>query len=798
MYRGGLTACSDSDSSDDKSGPSQIVENPPVITPSETEEQKSLYGTYWGSLTVAGKSYDMALVANGTTAALYSTMMTQSYPVVKYVKNADGTYTLHCYNSGEDTTADSTHVKVTFTLGENGSVTCVPLIVPMAAMAQFSTCTKGNAYNGEYDQGQGGQPGQGGQQGQQGGETTYPDVAQDTLYGSYWGEMMGFGCCAVIKVDSLTIYSDMMGAEYSTVKFKKSVDTNQWTMEGYKEGRTSPAMIVVFDTSVTPYTAVATIVAMGTDTSIMPKGDNYTGVYANPPFGESVSDKTMTSAFETTASEAADKIKTVTENTTVKVTGTLDTDTISAIAAAINTLPSTVFVNLDLSETTGLTEIPSRCFIGVTSLAGLTLPPSVTKIRQYSLYGTGIDTFVIPDTVTTLEKYALNGIKNITIGSGITTITRSCFEDDSALEEIRIPDTVTSIQACAFVNCVNLKTVYIGKGVQTIKDAYGTSNGIFRCTTTNHLENIFVDPDNQYFEDDNGILYTKGKTKLLHYPIDNKTENLVIPDSCTEIANDNHAFAMRENLKTITIGSGLTTFTAGSLGRFSALENITVSSANETYKSVDGIWMSKDGTKIVLYPAKKSGITYVMSNDVVEIEKQAFACNQNLQSVTFSSNLKKTGIGIFNKATGLKSITLPDSLTDMQGAFCWECTSLETAVIGNEIETLGVTMFKGCTNLKSVTIGSKVTTIGNMDFQDCPVLTEITIPASVTKIGQNAFAGSDGLTKITFEDSTSVWNATTNSKYNGGSEIGAFNNTSENVTKLRTTYATQYLYKVSE
>ena len=152
LFTAGLVSCSDSDEPD--------VSNPPVITPSETEEQKSLYGTYWGSLTVAGQSYDMALVANGTTAALYSTMMTQSYPVVKYVKNADGTYTLHCYNSGEDTTADSTHVKVTFTLGENGSVTCVPLIVPMAAMAQFSTCTKGNAYNGEYDQGQGGQQGQ--------------------------------------------------------------------------------------------------------------------------------------------------------------------------------------------------------------------------------------------------------------------------------------------------------------------------------------------------------------------------------------------------------------------------------------------------------------------------------------------------------------------------------------------------------------------------------------------------------------------------------------------------------------
>ena len=58
----GLVSCSDSEDESDVT-----PENPPVITPSETEEQKSLYGTYWGALTVAGQSYDMALVANGTT-----------------------------------------------------------------------------------------------------------------------------------------------------------------------------------------------------------------------------------------------------------------------------------------------------------------------------------------------------------------------------------------------------------------------------------------------------------------------------------------------------------------------------------------------------------------------------------------------------------------------------------------------------------------------------------------------------------------------------------------------------------
>ncbi|MBQ9206092.1 MAG: hypothetical protein IJ158_05200 [Treponema sp.] len=147
---GGVISCSNDDDESSSSDP-QVQDNGSKVSGDlSAAEQESLYGSYWGSLTVSGTSYDMCLVVGSDGIALKSTMMTQSYSVVKYSKNNDGTFLAQCYNSGEDTSKDTTHVSVTFTLSEN-SATCVPCIVPMKSIATFATCTRGTAYNGEYD-----------------------------------------------------------------------------------------------------------------------------------------------------------------------------------------------------------------------------------------------------------------------------------------------------------------------------------------------------------------------------------------------------------------------------------------------------------------------------------------------------------------------------------------------------------------------------------------------------------------------------------------------------------------------
>ncbi len=107
---------------------------------------------------------------------------------------------------------------------------------------------------------------------------------------------------------------------------------------------------------------------------------------------------------------------------------------------------------------------------------------------------------------------------------------------------------------------------------------------------------------------------------------------------------------------------------------------------------------------------------------------------------------------MLNNCTGLKSVTIPDSVTIIGDYAFYKCTGLTSITIPDGVTSIGRSVFNNCTGLKSVTIPDGVTSIGSSAFYYCTGLTSITIPGSVTSIGDGAFFYCTGLTKIN-------WNA---------------------------------------
>ena len=85
----------------------------------------------------------------------------------------------------------------------------------------------------------------------------------------------------------------------------------------------------------------------------------------------------------------------------------------------------------------------------------------------------------------------------------------------------------------------------------------------------------------------------------------------------------------------------------------------------------------------------------------------------------------------FSGCGDLKSITLPDSITN-----------------------IGSYAFSGCGDLKSITLPDSITNIGSYAFSGCSSLTSISIPASVTNIGEYVFSSCSGLTNVIFADNS--------------------------------------------
>ncbi|MCH5163555.1 MAG: leucine-rich repeat protein [Clostridiales bacterium] len=84
-----------------------------------------------------------------------------------------------------------------------------------------------------------------------------------------------------------------------------------------------------------------------------------------------------------------------------------------------------------------------------------------------------LDNITIPNSVTSIGNYTFfdcSSLENITIPDSVTSIGQSVFDGCSSLESITIPDSITSIGQRAFDGCSSLKSITIPDSVTNIGD----------------------------------------------------------------------------------------------------------------------------------------------------------------------------------------------------------------------------------------------------------------------------------------------------------------------------------------
>lgn len=95
--------------------------------------------------------------------------------------------------------------------------------------------------------------------------------------------------------------------------------------------------------------------------------------------------------------------------------------------------------------------------------------------------------------------------------------------------------------------------------------------------------------------------------------------------------------------------------------------------------------------------------------------------------------------GAFHGCTGLKSITIPNSVKKIGLKTFAGCTNLTTINWGDSLKTISESAFSGCSNLESITLPNSLTSIGVWAFQKCTRLNYVSIPSSVTLVDDMAF-----------------------------------------------------------
>ena len=133
-----------------------------------------------------------------------------------------------------------------------------------------------------------------------------------------------------------------------------------------------------------------------------------------------------------------------------------------------------------------------------------------------------------------------------------------------------------------------------------------------------------------------------------------------------------------------------------------------------------------------------------------------------MSATTSFASLEVDGVEVSTVTTGYTFSTTGEhtikyTLTDPTRIFIStfnDIPALKTVVIPNSVTNIGDGAFQDCTGLTEVAIPNSVTSIGAWAFAWCESLTSVTRPDSVTSIGQNAFGACTGLTSVTVKATT--------------------------------------------
>ena len=208
-------------------------------------------------------------------------------------------------------------------------------------------------------------------------------------------------------------------------------------------------------------------------------------------------------------------------------------------------------------------------------------------------------------------------------------------------------------------------------------------------------------------------------------------KKVVINDGVTTIGN--YAFYGCKSLTSVTIGDSVTII------GYEAFDNTAYYNNSSNWEN-NVLYIGKH-----LIKAKEtlSG-PYTIKEGTKTIEGHAFACCDNLTSVT-----------------------IPDSVTTIDGMAFYGCNSLTSVIIPDSVMIIGYWAFNSCNSLTSITVDSNNQYYSSDEYgvlfnKDKTTLiqyptgntrTIYTIPNSVTTIGDDAFAHCDSLTSVTIPDS---------------------------------------------
>ncbi len=506
-----------------------------------------------------------------------------------------------------------------------------------------------------------------------------------------------------------------------------------------------------------------------------------------------------------------------------------ETEVIAANAFAYSKATSVTF------ETgSKLKEIGDKAFAS-SSLTSIVIPDSVTTLGNNVFEYSDIESITLPANLESFDSNIIYGCENVTsitinngknfaidaengyvfnadktilyyhipnaekteyvVPEGVKEIGDNAFYNDSYITKITLPASLTRIGNGALRRTALTTVVFTAGGTEALaigEYALGDNDSLTSIALparTNAIgNNAFYDTalTSITFGGENSQLRTIGNYSFYGTALTSVT----LPSSVVSIGD--YAFYRCSNLTTVTLNEGLL-----EIGDYAFAAQTSEAYADEADSSLETVnlpsTLTTMGDGIFAYDYALKNVNFAANSQITSLPGTTFEGCTGLESITLPASLTEIsgrirdsyglqGRGLFESLTalrtvnfeegsklttignyafagsGLESIIIPNSVTTIgEYAFAYSDpygtgTKLTTITIPRTVTSIGTQAFTRCENLESVYIDANITELPGYVFQSCLNLRLISLPASLETISSTAFANCSNITQFMVAD----------------------------------------------
>lgn len=240
--------------------------------------------------------------------------------------------------------------------------------------------------------------------------------------------------------------------------------------------------------------------------------------------------------------------------------------------------------------------------------------------------------------------------KSYRILKGTRYVGKNAFADMTALRHVKLPESLKFIGNGAFYGCSGITELHIPQRVEKIADC--------AFTAMSSLQKLTVAEENQCFTAEDGVLYSKDKTRLLH--AFDCEDSFTVPDTVREIA----ASAFSEfSVKEITLSPNVSVIGSAAFLGCSDLRRINLENVKEIGQGAFYGCVSLESVSLTC--------GYV--------PELAFRHCYKLKSATFE-NTKEIGMEAFECCYELERAVLPEGFEELGDKAFFECEKLSISL----------------------------------------------------------------------------------------------------------------------